>query len=60
MSKAKSQSIEIPKGVSVNLEGRKLSFSGEKGSLEKEIPADIEIKVDGGQISLAHVKSDKQ
>ena len=28
--------------------------------MEKEIPADIEIKVDGGQISLAHVKSDKQ
>jgi len=46
--------VDVPKGVTVTVQGRKLEVKGAKGQLVREIPGAVEVKLEGGK---AHVTS---
>lgn len=50
MSRIGRKPIEIPAGVTVTIDGRKVVVKGPKGQLEKEIRPEIEAKVEDNQI----------
>jgi large subunit ribosomal protein L6 len=52
MSKIGKQPIQIPDKVTVNLQDNKLTITGPKGTLEKEIPQILEIKVENNKITI--------
>lgn len=52
MSRIGKQTIEVLKGVEVNLSGNTFSAKGPKGSLKRDFPGTIKINIDGGNITL--------
>ena len=50
--------VEVPKGVKVSLSGETLSVKGPKGDLSLEVHPEIEVKVDGGVVTV-HRPSDQ-
>ncbi len=57
MSRVGKTPIEIPDGVNVELSGQTVVVSGPKGTLEREIRAEIRVEVTDGTIAL-HRSSD--
>ncbi len=53
MSKIGRQPVTIPAGVTVKLEGRRVSFQGKEGELAFTIPASLDIKMEEKKISLS-------
>lgn len=53
MSRIGKLPIAIPKGVTVNVAGQKVSVKGAKGELHRQIHSDIGVKVDGGNIIVS-------
>ncbi|MGC9208459.1 MAG: 50S ribosomal protein L6 [Nitrososphaeria archaeon] len=52
-----SEEIEIPEGVIVTLEGKKLKVKGSKGECEKDFSKmKVDIKVDGNKIIVSSIK----
>jgi large subunit ribosomal protein L6 len=52
MSKVGKNPITLPAGVKVALDKGRISIQGPKGSLTREIPSDIQIKVADGKIEV--------
>jgi len=52
MSKVGRNPIALPAGVKVALDKTRVSIQGPKGSLTREIPSEIQIKVADGQIEV--------
>lgn len=52
MSRIGKKPIEIPKGVSAQLKGRQISVKGPKGALERELPLDVEVAIEGESIDV--------
>ncbi|MFV1956258.1 MAG: 50S ribosomal protein L6 [bacterium] len=52
MSRVGKQPVQIPKGVEVKLEGRNLTARGPKGTLERELPFGVEMKLDQDAIKV--------
>ena len=52
MSRVGRQPVAIPKGVSVELEGNRLTVKGPKGSLEREFHPDMKVLVEGDSIRV--------
>lgn len=50
MSRVGKKPIEIPEGVSVKIEGKKIIASGPKGTLEINLPLEIEAKIEEKKI----------
>ncbi len=51
MSRIGRQPVAIPAGVTVDVaEGNKVTVKGPKGKLERVLPAEMEIKVEDGQV----------
>lgn len=48
MSRIGKKPIQIPQGVEVRLEGRKLVVKGPKGELSREIPEVVDFKIENG------------
>jgi large subunit ribosomal protein L6 len=59
MSRIGKQIIEIPSGVTVTKSGDVLKVVGPKGVIEKILRNDIEIKIEGTNISLDKKRNDK-
>ncbi len=53
MSRIGKKPIEIPPGVEVNIEGQRITVKGQRGELSREIPPEIKVKSQGGQILLS-------
>ena len=54
MSRIGRLPIDIPAGVEVKIEeGNKVTVKGPKGTLERVLPAEMEIKVEGSEITVA-------
>jgi len=53
MSRIGKMPVEVPKGVDVTLKDRTFSVKGPKGNLSLEVHSEIEVKVDGGTITVA-------
>src|SRR6185312_7887283 len=46
-SRVGKRAVTIPKGVTVNLSGKKLDISGPKGKLVLDLPANVAVRKDG-------------
>jgi len=53
MSRIGKMPVEVAKGVDVTLKGRTLSAKGPKGNLSLEVHPEIDVKIDGGTITVA-------
>jgi large subunit ribosomal protein L6 len=53
MSRVGKQPIEVPSGVSVNIEGARVTITGPKGELSREFHPDIAIRLDDGQLLVS-------
>ncbi len=58
MSRIGKQIIEIPTGTTVSLNAGVFSVKGPKGELSKTFRDEVEIKIEGNQITLAPRKTD--
>lgn len=45
--------VDVPKGVTVTMTGRKVAVKGTKGQLERELPTTVDVKVDGARLHIA-------
>jgi large subunit ribosomal protein L6 len=52
MSRIGKKPIEMPAGVSIAVEGNRVTVKGPKGTLERTIPADISIVTEGNTITM--------
>ncbi len=59
MSRIGSKPIEVPKGVTVAVEGSLAKGKGPAGELAVRIPNGLNVKVDGGVISVSATREDK-
>jgi len=53
MSRIGNTPITIPSGVDISLDGRSISVTGPKGTLERDLPGDITVDVDGETVTVA-------
>jgi large subunit ribosomal protein L6 len=53
MSRIGKKAVGIPKGVTLTLEGQTVSVKGPKGQLSWTVPEEIEVKVEGDELTLA-------
>jgi len=53
MSRVGKKPITIPSGVEVSVSGRTVNVKGAKGTLSHQIPAEIAVKVQGGEVEFA-------
>ncbi len=60
MSRIGRKPIIVPSGVSVSLNGRDFTAKGGKGTLGWQIPAGIEVTVEGERITIERARDDKQ
>lgn len=51
-SRVGKRPIDVPKGVNVSLNGRKVTVKGPKGELVRELTPSTDIKIDGGKIHV--------
>jgi large subunit ribosomal protein L6 len=59
MSRIGKKAIEVPAGVTVTLDGQTVSVKGPKGQLAWTVAEEIELKLEGGQLTLA-IREDTQ
>lgn len=52
-SRVGKRPIDVPKGVAVTVNGRKVQVKGPKGELVRELAAATDIKIDGGKIHVS-------
>lgn len=60
MSRIGKQPISVPSGVTVNIDGRKVSVDGPKGNLSHAFPAGVSIAKDGNTITVTRASDSKQ
>lgn len=60
MSRIGRKIIRIPEGVRVDLNGRQLSVSGPRGSLQRSLPAELSLKLDSQTLQLASSHSSRK
>ncbi|MDP3917645.1 MAG: 50S ribosomal protein L6 [Candidatus Woesebacteria bacterium] len=59
MSKIGQQPIEIPSGVTVEINGSLISISGPKGKLQVNLSKDLDIKIENNNLTIALKKDNK-
>ena len=52
MSRIGKKPIEIPKGVTVDLKQGTVSVKGPKGTLSREVPPNVQVKVEDSLVSV--------
>lgn len=52
MSRIGKKPIDLPKGVEVKVNGRQVSVKGPKGTLNREVHGDVDVKVDGQKLLI--------
>lgn len=60
MSRVGKKPIAIPSNVTVQLEDRKISVKGPKGSLNREIHPEIQVKVEDNQIHVSRTSDSRK
>jgi large subunit ribosomal protein L6 len=51
-SRTGKRPVDVPKGVTVTIQGRKLDVKGAKGQLARDLPDTVDIKVDGARLHI--------
>ncbi len=60
MSRIGKKPIEIPKGVTVDLRGGVFSVKGPKGTLKRDLPPHVKVKVEGSTILVDRVSKERR
>jgi large subunit ribosomal protein L6 len=60
MSRIGKEPVRIPDGVDVTLRGRKLTVSGPKGSLSRDLHPDISVTIDDGEIRVTRPDDERE
>ena len=60
MSRIGKTPVKIPKGVTVTAKGQTLSVKGPQGTLDFEVPAAIQFKVEGDTLSFVRSSDDQK
>ena len=60
MSRIGRKPVAIPSGVTVTVQGAKVSIKGPKGELSKEFHRCVTVKVNGAQVEVSCNKEDKE
>jgi large subunit ribosomal protein L6 len=58
MSRIGKQPITLPKGVQVTTSGRTVQVKGPKGTLNRELHADVDVKVEGDKLTILAKRPD--
>ncbi len=59
MSRIGRKPVAIPKGVTVTVQGQKVTAKGPKGELSRDLPPFVQAKVEGAQVALTSTREDK-
>lgn len=54
MSRIGKQPIPVPAGIKIDLDGQKIAVSGSKGSLQRDINADVEVTLQDNIITVSN------
>ena len=60
MSRIGKKPIEIPKGVTVDLRGGVFSVKGPKGTLKRDLPPHVKVKVEDSKILVDRVSKERR
>lgn len=60
MSRIGNKPITVPEGVEITLDGKNLTVKGPKGTLERVIHDNMDVKVDGNIITVARPNDEKE
>lgn len=60
MSRIGKSPIEIPKGVTISVEGQKVTCKGPKGALTVELSQGLNVKVDGAKVLVARTEESRE
>lgn len=60
MSRIGKLPINIPSGVKVDFQGARISVQGPKGKLDRDLPHDVKIVVEGEQILVNRLSEEKE
>ena len=60
MSRIGKKPIAIPEGVTVNVEGNKVSVKGPKGELKKEVRSELKVEVKEKEVTVVPQKESKR
>jgi len=60
MSRIGKKPIELPEGVSVQIEGRQIRVKGPKGELVRTVHADLQLKQEGSQVLVGRPSDEAQ
>lgn len=59
MSRIGKLPIEIPAGVTVTLNGHHITVKGPKATLERDLPTNVDVKVEGNEITVSRNGNDR-
>lgn len=51
-SRVGKRPVDVPKGVTVSVQGRKVDIKGAKGQLARELPSTVDVKVEGAKLHV--------
>jgi large subunit ribosomal protein L6 len=54
-SRIGKRAIAVPKGVTATLKGRTFEVKGKRGSLTRELPSGVDVKIDGGSVNVVAI-----
>ena len=60
MSRVGRKPIELPKGVTVTLEGRSIKVKGPKGELARPLPPLVDVKLEGATLRITRSSEDRK
>ena len=60
MSRIGNAPITVPSGVDVTINGRTISVKGPKGQLDRELPGDITMSLDGETLTVARANDENK
>jgi large subunit ribosomal protein L6 len=60
MSRIGKKPVEIPQGVTVDLKGETVAVKGPKGALQRQVPPNVELAVEGSQVVVKRLGEDRK
>ncbi|MEZ6120878.1 MAG: 50S ribosomal protein L6 [Pirellulaceae bacterium] len=59
MSRIGKKPVTVPSGVTVKLDGGKVSVEGPKGKLERAVPQEVNVTIDGAEVAVDRKRDDR-
>ena len=58
MSRIGNKAILVPQGVTVTIDGQKITVTGPKGTLEREIHKNMTVSVENNEVKVARLNDE--